>query len=57
MSKKCEKLTSIISIKFKNELIILTNDDDDKSLFFTESKQFNQMRLVNIFAFIDLTSS
>jgi hypothetical protein len=34
-SKKREKLNLIISIKFNDELIILANDDNDKSLLFT----------------------
>ncbi len=35
--KKREKLNLIISIKFNDELIILTNDDNDKFLLFTQS--------------------
>ncbi len=33
--KKREKLNLIISIKFNDELIILADDDNDKSLLFT----------------------
>jgi hypothetical protein len=53
--KKREKLNLIISIKFNNELIILTNDDN--FLLLTQSKQFNQIRLIDVKTSIDLTSS
>ncbi len=39
--KKREKLNLIISIKFNDELIILADDDNDKSLLFIQSKQFD----------------
>ncbi len=55
--KKREKLNLIISIKFNDELIILTNDDNDKSLLLTQSKQFDQIRLIDVKISIDLTSS
>jgi hypothetical protein len=54
--KKREKLNLIISIKFNDELIILANDDNDKFLFFTQSKQFNQIKSINLSFSINLTS-
>jgi hypothetical protein len=39
--KKREKLNLIISIKFNDELIILIDDDNDKFLLLTQSKQFD----------------
>jgi hypothetical protein len=54
-SKKREKLNLIISIKFNNELIILNNDDN--SLLLTQSKQFEQIKLINLSFSINLTSS
>jgi hypothetical protein len=56
-SKKREKLNLIISIKFNDELIILANDDNDKSLLLTQSKQFDQIKLINLSSPINLTSS
>jgi hypothetical protein len=56
-SKKREKLNLIISIKFNDELIILTNDDNDKSLLLTQSKQFDQIRLIDVKISIDLINS
>ncbi len=56
-SKKREKLNLIISIKFNDELIILANDDNDKSLLLTQSKQFDQIRLIDVKISIDLISS
>jgi hypothetical protein len=53
--KKREKLNLIISIKFNDELIILANDDN--SLLLTQSKQFDQIRLINVNISIDLISS
>jgi hypothetical protein len=56
-SKKREKLNLIISIKFNDELIILANDDNDKSLLLIQSKQFDQIKLINLSSSISLTSS
>jgi hypothetical protein len=56
-SKKREKLNLIISIKFNDELIILANDDNDKSLLLIQSKQFDQIKLINLSFSINLTSS
>ncbi len=53
--KKREKLNLIISIKFNNELIILTNDDNFPLLI--QSKQFDQIRLIDVKTSVDLTSS
>jgi hypothetical protein len=55
--KKREKLNLIISIKFNDELIILADDDNDKFLHLTQSKQFDQIRLINLSFSIDLISS
>jgi hypothetical protein len=55
--KKREKLNLIISIKFNDELIILANDDNDKFLLLTQSKQFDQIKLINLSSSINLTSS
>jgi hypothetical protein len=55
-SKKREKLNLIISIKFNDELIILANDDNDKSLLLIQSKQFDQIKLINLSFSINLTS-
>jgi hypothetical protein len=52
--KKREKLNLIISIKFNDELIILTNNDN--FLLFTQSKQFDQIKLINLSFSINLTS-
>jgi hypothetical protein len=54
-SKKREKLNLITSIKFNDELIILT--DNDNFLLLTQSKQFDQIRLIDVKISIDLTSS
>jgi hypothetical protein len=54
--KKREKLNLITSIKFNDELIILTDNDNDKFLLFTQSKQFNQIKLINLSFSINLTS-
>jgi hypothetical protein len=51
--KKREKLISTISIKFNNDLIFLS----DNSLLLTQSKQFEQIRLIDVKASIDLISS
>jgi hypothetical protein len=61
-SKRREKLNLIISIKFNDELIILANDDNanndnDKSLLLIQSKQFDQIKLINLSFSINLTSS
>jgi hypothetical protein len=53
--KKREKLNLIISIKFNDELIILVNDDN--VLLLTQSKQFDQIRLIDVKISLDLTSS
>jgi L-fucose mutarotase/ribose pyranase (RbsD/FucU family) len=53
--KKREKLNLITSIKFNDELIILINDDN--FLLLTQSKQFDQIRLIDVKISIDLTSS
>jgi hypothetical protein len=53
--KKREKLNLITSIKFNDELIILA--DDDNSLLLIQSKQFDQIRLIDVKTSIDLTSS
>jgi hypothetical protein len=55
--KKREMLNLITSIKFNDELIILADDDNDKSLLLTQSKQFDQIRLIDVKTSIDLTSS
>jgi hypothetical protein len=54
--KRREKLNLIISIKFNDELIILINDDNDKSLLLTQSKQFDQIKMINLSFSINLTS-
>jgi hypothetical protein len=54
--KRREKLNLIISIKFNDELIILADDDNDKSLRLIQSKQFDQIRLIDVKILIDLTS-
>jgi hypothetical protein len=54
-SKKREKLNLIISIKFNDELIILINDDN--FLLLTQSKQFDQIRLIDVKISVDLISS
>jgi hypothetical protein len=54
--KKREKLNLITSIKFNDEWIILTNDDNDKFLLLTQSKQFDQIKLINLSFSINLTS-
>ncbi len=51
--KKREKLISTISIKFNDDLIFLS----DNSLLFTQSKQFDQIKLINLSFSINLTSS
>jgi hypothetical protein len=53
--KRREKLNLITSIKFNDELIILVNDDN--TLLLTQSRQFNQIRLIDVKISIDLTSS
>jgi hypothetical protein len=53
--KKREKLNLIISIKFNDELIILVHDDN--VLLFTQSKQFDQIKLINLLFSVNLTSS
>jgi hypothetical protein len=54
-SKKREKLNLITSIKFNDELIFLA--DKNNSLLLTQSKQFDQIRLIDVKASIDLISS
>jgi hypothetical protein len=51
--KKREKLISTISIKFNNDLIFLF----DNFLLLNQSKQFDQIRLIDVKISIDLTSS
>jgi hypothetical protein len=53
--KKREKLNLITSIKFNDELIILV--DDDNFLLLIQSKQFDQIRLIDVKISIHLTSS
>jgi hypothetical protein len=55
--KRRQKLNLITSIKFNDELIILANDDNDKFLLLTQSKQFDQIKLINLSSSINLTSS
>ncbi len=55
--KKREKLNLITSIKYNDELIILANDNNDKFLLLTQSKQFDQIKLINLSFLINLTSS
>ncbi len=50
--KKRKKLISTISIKFNNDLIFLS----DNFLLFTQSKQFDQIKLINLSFSINLTS-
>ncbi len=52
--KRREKLNLITSIKFNDELIILANDDN--TLLLTQSKQFDQIRLINLSFSVNLTS-
>ncbi len=54
--KKREKLNLIISIKFNDKLIILANDENDKFLHFTQSKQFDQIKLINLSFLVNLIS-
>jgi hypothetical protein len=51
--KKREKLISTISIKFNDDLIFLS----DNFLLLTQSKQFDQIKLINLSFSINLTSS
>jgi hypothetical protein len=51
--KKRKKLISTISIKFNDDLIFLS----DNFLLLTQSRQFNQIRLIDVKISIDLTSS
>jgi hypothetical protein len=55
--KRRQKFNLITSIKFNDELIILADDDNDKSLLLTQSKQFDQIKLINLSFSINLTSS
>ncbi len=50
--KKREKLISTISIKFNDDLIF----SSDNFLLFTQSKQFDQIKLINLSSLINLTS-
>jgi hypothetical protein len=50
--KKREKLISTILIKFNDDLIFLS----DNSLLFIQSKQFDQIKLINLSSSINLTS-
>jgi hypothetical protein len=52
--KKRQKLNLIISIKCNDELIILA--EIDNSLLLTQSKQFDQIKLINLSFLINLTS-
>jgi hypothetical protein len=54
--KKREKFNLIISIKFNNELIILANDDNDKSLHLIQLKLFDQIKLINLSSSVNLIS-
>jgi hypothetical protein len=54
-SKKREKLNLITSIKFNDELIFLA--DKSNFLLLTQSKQFDQIRLIDVKISIDLISS
>jgi hypothetical protein len=51
--KKREKLISTISIKFNDDLISLS----DNSLLLAQSKQFDQIKLINLTSSINLRSS
>jgi hypothetical protein len=51
--KKREKLISTTSIKFNDDLIFLS----DNFLLLTQSKQFDQIKLINLSFSINLTSS
>jgi hypothetical protein len=53
--KKREKLNLITSIKFNDELIFLI--DKNNSLLLIQSKQFDQIRLIDVKISIDLISS
>jgi hypothetical protein len=53
--KRRQKLNLITSIKFNDELIILI--DDENTLLLIQSKQFDQIRLIDLKIFVDLTSS
>jgi hypothetical protein len=52
MFKKREKLISTTSIKFNDDLIFLS----DNFLLLTQSKQFDQIKLINLSFSINLTS-
>ncbi len=52
--KKRKKLISIIFIKFNDDLIIL---NENNFILLTQSKQFDQIKLINISYSIDLISS
>jgi hypothetical protein len=56
-SKKREKLNLTTPIKFNGGLITLADDDNGKSLHLTQPKQFDQIRLIDVKASVDLTSS
>jgi hypothetical protein len=51
--KQREKLISTTSIKFNDDLIFLS----DNSLLLTQSKQFDQIKLINLSSSVNLTSS
>ncbi len=61
MSKTREILTTFISIKFNDEVIslieITSKNKNNYSLSLTQSKQFDQIRLINISTSIDLIDS
>ncbi len=64
MFKKREMLIIFILIKFNDEMIsinliedISKDNKNNHSLFLTQSKQFDQIRLINISASIDLIDS
>jgi hypothetical protein len=54
MSKKRKMLITLISIKFNDEMIIIDSSD---ILLLNQPNQFDQIRLINISASVDLTSS
>jgi hypothetical protein len=53
--KRREKLNLTTPIKFNGGLITLA--DDDNTLLLTQSKQFDQIRLINLTSPVNLTSS
>jgi hypothetical protein len=57
MIKTREKLIIINSIKFNDEVINLMKKDDIKALLFSQSKQFDHLRLIIISKSVDLIES